>query len=707
MKKILLFLSMLTGLGAMAQAPVDQTRDNRIFRNWGSQARFALIIPGGLSPMFPSNVPDSLKTKALWMKNDGVAQGLYRYNGTTWVPTAADADLSNYLQLSGITNQRVYGNIGMNSGVFYNGSDFSTIYGTAWLHGSGNTIDIGAGIAHTRIDYTALDRHRFLSGSKYVDIAGNTITSNRGDTALFSNTDKFVKVTGTGSDLNMGSHGVRADGGFYANGVAAAYTAAYGSNSAQVNPYNIFVDAVGGGAAVTGFNRNAFYWSNWSNGYSQFIDPTDGSLGATSHIKLPAEDGTRTIATREYTAANYLPFTGGSITGSLYLAHDASNAMEPITKSQFDNYTTGVTWKQEVRVKTTGNITLSGTQTVDGVVLVANDRVLVASQTTAANNGVYLVKTTAWTRALDADDPAEISTAAVLVRLGTLNKNTQWTNTNATDPVIGTDAITYGQLSGAGTYTNGPSMSLVGNVFDVNYSALDGHYVQLGGSYANPAWITSLAQSKITYTGSTSQYVRGDGTFSTLSTDVQIIGDARYAQLSVSYANPTWLTSLNYTKIASVPANSVLANITGSAAAPTAVPFYDSGFLTLTTTPAYIGTTAPSGTITNTYRWTRTNNTVELSMWLIGTSAGSALTGVTIPFPADLPTPATISGTSGTSGNDRQFYGTGGMTTALSTMYASTGRVAIFYSSGWVVQALHTAAGNFIGTYLNIKYFAL
>lgn len=35
------------------------------------------------------------------------------------------------------------------------------------------------------------------------------------------------------------------------------------------------------------------------------------------------------------------------------------------------------------------------------------------------------------------------------------------------------------------------------------------------GTYSNPSWITSLSQSKITYTGTTAQYVRGDGSIAT------------------------------------------------------------------------------------------------------------------------------------------------------------------------------------------------
>lgn len=54
-----------------------------------------------------------------------------------------------------------------------------------------------------------------------------------------------------------------------------------------------------------------------------------------------------------------------------------------------------------VSAATTGNITLSGLQTIDGVSLSANDRVLVKDQTTASQNGVYRVASGSWSRSAD------------------------------------------------------------------------------------------------------------------------------------------------------------------------------------------------------------------------------------------------------------------------------------------------------------------
>lgn len=54
-------------------------------------------------------------------------------------------------------------------------------------------------------------------------------------------------------------------------------------------------------------------------------------------------------------------------------------------------------WLNEVRAATAGtNLTLSGTQTIDGVALGLLDPVLVKDQTTASQNGTYRVHSGPW-----------------------------------------------------------------------------------------------------------------------------------------------------------------------------------------------------------------------------------------------------------------------------------------------------------------------
>jgi hypothetical protein len=96
-----------------------------------------------------------------------------------------------------------------------------------------------------------------------------------------------------------------------------------------------------------------------------------------------------------------------------------------------------------VRAATTGNITLSGTQTVDTVALIAGDRCLVKNQTTGSQNGPYVVASGAWTRATDADGSGELVGGMLFpISEGGQGKRVAMLTTN--DPiVIGTTALTF------------------------------------------------------------------------------------------------------------------------------------------------------------------------------------------------------------------------------------------------------------------------
>lgn len=101
-------------------------------------------------------------------------------------------------------------------------------------------------------------------------------------------------------------------------------------------------------------------------------------------------------------------------------------------------------WKTPVRLKTTGNVTLSGEQTLDGS-LTATDDVLVGSNTNQAENGIYTTAAGAWTRRADANTAIELEGAAVTVLEGATQANTNWIQ--QTDNItIGTSNIVWGPL---------------------------------------------------------------------------------------------------------------------------------------------------------------------------------------------------------------------------------------------------------------------
>ncbi len=122
--------------------------------------------------------------------------------------------------------------------------------------------------------------------------------------------------------------------------------------------------------------------------------------------------------------------------------------------------TRGFSWKQPVVCATTANITLSGTQTIDGRAVVAGERVLVKDQTIGSQNGLLVCATGAWIRAFDMDQDLttavaieEVMGAAVYVIAGTVNGGTFWRTTNTTAPTLGTTTITFVQFGGSGSGT--------------------------------------------------------------------------------------------------------------------------------------------------------------------------------------------------------------------------------------------------------------
>jgi hypothetical protein len=101
-------------------------------------------------------------------------------------------------------------------------------------------------------------------------------------------------------------------------------------------------------------------------------------------------------------------------------------------------------FKDPCRAASTGNITLSGVQTVDGVALLAGDRCLVRAQTASAENGISVVAAGAWGRATDADVNTELVPGTVVhVNEGTILAGSLW------------------RFSGSGVYTLGVTAILV------------------------------------------------------------------------------------------------------------------------------------------------------------------------------------------------------------------------------------------------------
>lgn len=104
----------------------------------------------------------------------------------------------------------------------------------------------------------------------------------------------------------------------------------------------------------------------------------------------------------------------------------------------------GQAWKAPVRIVCVENIELTGLQTIDGALLVADERVLVANQDDPIENGIYLAAEGAWVRSKDLRDGFKVAGSAVAVTEGTSGADSVWLCiTDSSADVVGTDPVTF------------------------------------------------------------------------------------------------------------------------------------------------------------------------------------------------------------------------------------------------------------------------
>ena len=164
-----------------------------------------------------------------------------------------------------------------------------------------------------------------------------------------------------------------------------------------------------------------------------------------------------------------------------------SAATKAYVDAQVSNNALGLQWKDPARCRTTadlgasyGSNTLTATiaaafPDIDGVTLSPGDRIMVAEQTTASENGLYQLLDTGsvqqqWMlgRTADADTPSELTAATVVVAEGTTYASTMYTQSQPIT-ALGTDAVAWVQVSmGINSQDAGDGLALSGKYFRVN-----------------------------------------------------------------------------------------------------------------------------------------------------------------------------------------------------------------------------------------------
>ena len=183
---------------------------------------------------------------------------------------------------------------------------------------------------------------------------------------------------------------------------------------------------------------------------------------------IPNLDWAKIVSGKPDTLAGYgitdaVNKAGDTMTGALTLSGAPTQDLHAVTKAYVDSVVQGLDIKESVKVATTENIALSGAISVDGVALVAGDRVLVKNQTNAADNGIYVVDTGAWARAVDASDGKVSSGMFTFVEQGTVNANSGYVLATDGEIVVGTTELSFSQFSGMGQVIVGTGLNKNGN----------------------------------------------------------------------------------------------------------------------------------------------------------------------------------------------------------------------------------------------------
>ena len=149
------------------------------------------------------------------------------------------------------------------------------------------------------------------------------------------------------------------------------------------------------------------------------------------------------------------------------------------TKGYVDSTSEGLDVKDSVKVATTANITLSGTQTIDGVAISADERVLVKDQSTASQNGIYLCKAGSWARADDMAAGSDAAGAFAFVEQGSTYSDVGFVcSSNKGSAVTGTNNLAFTQFSGQSSVTAGNGLDKSGNELSLDLKANGGCVIE-------------------------------------------------------------------------------------------------------------------------------------------------------------------------------------------------------------------------------------
>jgi len=215
-----------------------------------------------------------------------------------------------------------------------------------------------------------------------------------------------------------------------------------------------------------------------------------GTLSIDIDSTVTTNSGTQTLTNKTLGSSTSLSANLDANSNKIINLTTPTASTDAANKAYVDSVSQGLDVKQSVRVSTTANVNLSTAleagDVIDGVTLVAGNRVLVKHQTAGGDNGLYVVQSSgAAVRADDANVSSEVTAGFfTFVEEGTLYGNTGWVLTTDNPITLGTTPLTFTQFSGTGTFTAGSGLTLTGTEFsvDVTPSSTNASLTNTGGA---------------------------------------------------------------------------------------------------------------------------------------------------------------------------------------------------------------------------------
>ena len=374
------------------------------------------------------------------------------------------------------------------------------------LSGDVTSVGLATSISANVIVNADINAAANISDTKLATISSALKVSNSATTAVSANTPSAIVARDSSGNFSAGTISAALTGNVTGNvsgssgsttGNAATATAlATGRTIAITGDLAYTSPSFDGTANVTAAGTLATVASAGTTGSSTAIPVvTINAKGLTTSITTAAvvapagtlsgstlASGVTASSLTSLGTISSLVATAGTV------ANTPSGSTDIANKLYVDTVAQGLDAKASCIAATTANITLSAAQTIDGISVVAGDRVLVKNQTLTQNNGIYLCAAGAWTRTTDADTWAELTSAFTFIETGTINADTGWVCTANAGGTLGTTALPWSQFSGAGSYTASTGLTLTGTAFSITAPVS----IALGGTNSTSAGIASF-----------------------------------------------------------------------------------------------------------------------------------------------------------------------------------------------------------------------